>query len=166
MSEIKRTRHNSVSGSFMAISKTFHIFAGRKKNEMKKLWPYILSFAALFASCGVEENSEDLTLQTTQMLQGTFNIKRYSDANGTMTTAWPGEYVSFSADSVSFFSLTPVHDFVLDQFVGYERKDKGVYGVEYLPLAVRFAGHTFALSPSQGSIWLIGNRRIELRKEE
>lgn len=133
---------------------------------MKILWPYILSFVALFASCSVEENSEDLTLQTIQMLQGTFNIKRYSDANGTMINAWPGEYVSFSADSVSFFSLTPVHDFVLDQFVGYERKDKGGYGVEYLPLAVRFAGHTFTLSPSQGSIWLIGNRRIELRREE
>ena len=94
---------------------------------------------------------------------GTFSIERYTDKNGILHAAWPGEYADFTADSVRFFALVPVYDPFLNQHMGHERKDRGNYALEYRQNSILFAGHTFTIMQTDSTVWLMGQRSIELK---
>lgn len=130
------------------------------KQRKAEIRPLLAVFALfLMAACQEQERPG----MSEPSLLGTFAVKRYTDENGILHAAWPGEYADFTADSVRFYALIPVYDPFLNQPLGYERKDKGGYALEYRQNAVHFAGHTFRITQTDSTVWLMGRRSIELK---
>jgi hypothetical protein len=118
---------------------------------------YLLLF--LMAACQEQEPQN-----TEPILLGTFSIEHYTDKAGILHAAWPGEYADFTADSVQFFALIPVYDPFLNQSMGYERRDRGSYALEYRQNSVRIAGNAFRITQTDSTTWLMGQRSIELKR--
>ena len=129
----------------------------RRKAEIRPLLAVFALF--LMAACQEQERPDS----PGPSLLGTFSIERYTDKDGILHAAWPGEYADFTADSVRFYAMTPVYDPFLNQPLGHERKDRGGYALEYRQNAVHFAGHTFRIMQTDSTVWLMGQCSIELK---
>lgn len=125
---------------------------------MKKYISFFL-FPFLLYSCQEQERTD----MPEPSLLGTFSIERYTDKNGILHAAWPGEYADFTAGSVRFYAITHVYDPFLNQHMGHERKDRGCYALEYRQNSILFAGHAFAITQTDSTVWLMGQRGIELK---
>ena len=125
---------------------------------MKKYISFFL-LPFLLWSCQEQEPQSNQPI-----MLGTFSIERYTDENGILHAAWPGENADFTADSVRFYAMTPVYDPFLNQPMGYERNDRGGYALEYRQNSVRFAELAFKIMQTDSTVWLMGQRSIELKR--
>ena len=125
-------------------------------------WLFLLP---LFLACQSENDAEEAALCTRNLLLGIYSVHSRANEMGVNTLAWPDCYVTFTPDSVLFFSLFPQYEFGLHpsygtHFLGYERVPEDSYPIQYLPNAVRFDGETYRVIPSDCTFCLLG--RVEL----
>ena len=152
-----QSKHLRIAQISLQMNFTWISSLKQRKAEIRPL----LAVFALFLTVACQEQEQPVTPAPT--LLGTFAIKRYTDENGILHAAWPGEYADFTADSVQFFAVTPVYDPFLNQSMGYERNDRGGYALVYRQNSVRFAGHTFRIMQTDSTVWLMGQCSIELK---
>lgn len=129
-------------------------------------WLFLLP---LFLACQSENDAEEAALCTRNLLLGTYSVHSRANEMGVNTLAWPDSYVTFTPDSVLFFSLFPQYEFGLHpsygtHFLGYERVPEDSYPIQYLPNAVRFDGETYRVIPSDSTFLLVGKGRIVLER--
>ena len=135
-------------------------------------WLFLFLFFALLGACNDADEPHFSALDTQKLLLGTHVLASRTTVSGTQTMEWEGHYVTFTPDSVRFFTLTPEYFFSLtpgqkDSLIGYKTDILDHYGVEYHPQNVLFNDIKYKVLPiSQDKIQLgDGKEWMELERE-